>query len=719
MSIHTFFKSLASTFARRPLARRSPPTCHPSVEALEERWVPSFAPLVDHGLLGGYLGALVAVDLNGDGRVDLGPVGSGGYPGIYALLGNGDGTFHDGQIPGVGTYYTPIVADLNGDAIGDLVKITTYNDLRVQLGNGDGTYRETQVIVLPSQLPPGAGFYASLVPTTMTLGDLNADGKLDLVATGYDEELIDNYGATRRDQYVNVLLGNGDGTFGPSSAYYVTSNDSSYNGQFLSPVRDYDADGKPDVLTTGDAARLFSGAGDGTLQTPPSLFAGAWTTTDVNADGVLDRVDLDYQVNYVGDDPESTARYAHVGLGNGDGSFAPPVTSDLGIGYHDRILIQNGFADFDGDGLPELVTYEANSPGWPFYCICVAHNDGNWTATPPPPPPSITIGDVTVADGNTGSRAASFPVTLSVASSQPVTVAYATANGTATAGSDYQAASGTLTIPAGQTTGTITVLVNGDRQPEPNETFSIILNSPTNATIADGQGVGTILDDEPRMSINDVTVTEGNTGAVNVTFTVSLSVAYDVAVTVHYQTANGSATAGSDYAAASVGVIIAAGQTTKTFTVAVIGDRSAEPTENFVVNLSAATNGLIVDSQGVGTILDDEPRISISDVAKKEGKKNQTTSFTFTVTLSAAYDQAVTMSFHTVDGTAKTSDQDYTAKTGTLTFAPGETTKTITIEVKGDSNKEANETFYLDLFGNSSNSLFTKSRGLGTILNDD
>jgi hypothetical protein len=106
-------------------------------------------------------------------------------------------------------------------------------------------------------------------------------------------------------------------------------------------------------------------------------------------------------------------------------------------------------------------------------------------------------------------------------------------------------------------------------------------------------------------------------------------------------------------------------------------------------------------------------------VTKAEGKKNQTALFTFTVTLSAPYDQPVIVSFRTVDGTAKTSDSDYTAKTGTLSFAPGETTKTITIEIKGDSKKEANETFYVDLFGNSSNSLLTKNRGLGTILNDD
>jgi hypothetical protein len=102
-----------------------------------------------------------------------------------------------------------------------------------------------------------------------------------------------------------------------------------------------------------------------------------------------------------------------------------------------------------------------------------------------------------------------------------------------------------------------------------------------------------------------------------------------------------------------------------------------------------------------------------------EGNARQTTLFTFTVTLSAPYDQAVTMSFRTVDGTATTSDGDYIAKTGTLTFAPGETTKTITIEVKGDNKREANETFYLDLFANSSNSLFAKNRGIGTILNDD
>jgi len=238
--------------------------------------------------------------------------------------------------------------------------------------------------------------------------------------------------------------------------------------------------------------------------------------------------------------------------------------------------------------------------------------------------------------------------------------------------------------------------------------------------LADGYLL-TPIPDPPTLRITDApAVTEGNTGTRPATFTVTLSAASTQTVTVAYATSDGGgATAGRDYQATSGTLTFAPGETRKTISVQVIGDRTPESNETFVVNLSNPTNAIIAGSQGIGTIADDEPRISITDVAKKEGKKGQTTLFTFTVTLSAAYDQAVTMSYRTVDGTATTSDNDYVAKTGTLTFAPGQTTKTITIEVKGDSKKEADETFYLDLTGLSSNGLFTKNRGIGTILNDD
>ena len=203
----------------------------------------------------------------------------------------------------------------------------------------------------------------------------------------------------------------------------------------------------------------------------------------------------------------------------------------------------------------------------------------------------------------------------------------------------------------------------------------------------------------------------------------TLSAVYGQSVTVNYSTANGTATAGSDFQTASGTLNFAPGETSKTITVAVLGDQMFEPDETFAVHLSGSMNATIGDGNGTGTIVNDDtyvpPSISISDVSKAEGKKGTTTLFTFTVTLSAAYDEPVTMSYRTVNGTATTGNKDYVAKSGTITFAPGETVKTITISVKGDSKREANEVFYLDLFGLSSNALFTKNRGIGTILNDD
>src|SRR5262249_47282721 len=153
--------------------------------------------------------------------------------------------------------------------------------------------------------------------------------------------------------------------------------------------------------------------------------------------------------------------------------------------------------------------------------------------------PLITISDVSVSEGNTGTRAATFSVNLSAEYDVNVTVNYATANGTAAAPSDYTAASGTLTFVPHQTSMLVTVGVNGDRLPEPTETFVVNLSSAPNAAIADGQCAATFLADDPLITISDVSVIEGNTGARAATFSVNLSVPYDVDVTVNYTTANG------------------------------------------------------------------------------------------------------------------------------------------------------------------------------------
>jgi len=227
------------------------------------------------------------------------------------------------------------------------------------------------------------------------------------------------------------------------------------------------------------------------------------------------------------------------------------------------------------------------------------------------PPPSISISDVTVTEGNTGTVSAAFTVSLSTATSAVVTVDYATADGSATAGSDYVAAAGTLTFAPGTTTQVVTVTVNGDTLVEGDETFVVNLSNAVGATIADAQGVGTILNDDapppvPSISISDVTVTEGNTGTVSAAFTVSLSTATSAVVTVDYATADGTATAGSDYVAAAGTLTFAPGTTTQVVTVTVNGDTLVEGDETFAVSLSNAVGATIADAQGVGTIRNDD-----------------------------------------------------------------------------------------------------------------
>ncbi len=114
----------------------------------------------------------------------------------------------------------------------------------------------------------------------------------------------------------------------------------------------------------------------------------------------------------------------------------------------------------------------------------------------PAPAPTVSIGDVTVSEGATGTRTASFLLTISPMSSSPVTVAYSTADGTAVAGSDYNAGAGTLTIPAGRTTWSVGVTVRGDRRRESDEVFLVNLSNANGATLADGQGAGTIRNDD-------------------------------------------------------------------------------------------------------------------------------------------------------------------------------------------------------------------------------
>ena len=350
----------------------------------------------------------------------------------------------------------------------------------------------------------------------------------------------------------------------------------------------------------------------------------------------------------------------------------------------------------------------------------IADGSGLGTITDDDPAPSLSINDVTVTEGNAGTSTATFAVTLSAASGRAVTFDWATAPGSATAGSDYVAMSGSRTIAVGATTATIAITVNGDALDEANETFGITLSNLVNATIADGSGLGTITDDDvaPTLSVNDVTVTEGNAGTSTETFTVTLSAASGQAVMFDWATAAGSATAGTDYVAATGSRTIAAGVATATVGITVNGDLADELDETFDITLSNPGSATIADGSGLGTITDDDaaPTLSVDDVSVTEGNVGTTTA-TFRVTLSAASGQTVTVNWATADDMA-VQPADYTASSGLLTFAPGDTTKTFGVTVKGDIIAELHETFRVVLTS-PSNAVLADPQGLGTITDDE
>jgi len=329
---------------------------------------------------------------------------------------------------------------------------------------------------------------------------------------------------------------------------------------------------------------------------------------------------------------------------------------------------------------------------------------------------TLSIGDRSQAEGNTGTTPFVFNVTLSPAAIVEVTVNYATAPFNATPGVDYISTSGTLTFATGETLQTITVQVIGDTLLEGGEQFAVNLTNPVNAAIGDGQGGGFITNDDVQLNIGDRSLPEGNSGTTDFVFNATLSAVYSLTVTVDYATAPFNATPGVDYISTSGTLTFAPGETLQTITVQVIGDTLLEGGEQFAVNLTNPVNAAIGDGQGGGFITNDDVQLNIGDRTLPEGNSG-TTDFLFNVTLSAVYPLTVTVDYATGGGPA-TPGVDYTPVSGTLTFAPGETLKTITVQVIGDALLESEEWFYVNL-SSPVNAAIGDGQGAGSIQNDD
>ena len=208
-------------------------------------------------------------------------------------------------------------------------------------------------------------------------------------------------------------------------------------------------------------------------------------------------------------------------------------------------------------------------------------------------------------------------------------------------------------------------------------------------------------------------------GLLTVTVTRTISGTGNNVAKVDYATANGTAVDGADYTATSGTLTFGNNQTSKTFTVPVLNDATAEAIETFTLSLTPVEAGDSVD-QGSATVTiadDDLATLSVSDVTRAEGQVGST-AFDFTVTLSSPSALPVTVDYATADGTATAADGDYLAGIGTLTFAPGETTKTVFVTVPADNATEGDETFLLNLT-NPTNATLADGQGVGTIWNDD
>jgi hypothetical protein len=736
------------TRRRQPAADRRRESRRLLLESLEERRVLTFLPAVDY-VVGDNPQALVSGDFNGDARSDL-AIANTDNDSVTLLLGTADGSFTSGGSVPVGDGPASIaVGDINGDGKLDLVTANSGSgNLSVLLGNGSGGFTAG-----PSVPMPGA--------RSVAVGDFNGDGKLDLaVGTGSSNYVppwwgyYGNGGGYYLDYLqVNVLLGSGSGSFGSPGTYHTTfayRYPWEVDRALPMTVADFNGDGNSDIAAYGDYnyLRILLGNDNGTMQLAgtagingsaigvadldgdedldlytsngyvvsaalgdgqgafgavSSFTAGASPSSvvasDVNVDG---KADLVVVSGYNGD---VNVLFGQPGPGL---QFTPPIPAGTGVSWI-AFLSQ----DFNGDGRPDLAAVDPGAGA-----VSILLNDGSWTDISAP---SLQIGNATVTEGHTGTVNATFTVTLSAPHNQPVTFHYATGDysyNSATAGADYVAQSGQITIPAGQTSAVIEVPVIGDRVGESTEYFVVNLSNPTNAFLARGQGVGTILDDEPVLTMVDtyVSTVEGNTGTKPLNFVVRLSAASDEEVRVNYSTVEGDtgwwagggyyggsyyyspATADSDFQSAAGTLIFAPGEIEKTISILVIGDREAEGSEYFFVNLSNPSGASLTHPSGMGIIHDDEPYAFLHGTTVIEGTGG-TTLAELSVTLSAPSDAPISVDYTTRDWGSAEAGVDYEPTSGTVTFAPGETTQSIFVTVYGDSLAEYSEYFAVELTG--------------------
>ncbi len=348
---------------------------------------------------------------------------------------------------------------------------------------------------------------------------------------------------------------------------------------------------------------------------------------------------------------------------------------------------------------------------------------------------ALILSNPIVTEGNSGTAVAHVEASLSRPLGVATTIPYRTVAGSAAAGSDYTAVSGSLTFLAGQTVAAVDVPIVGDTVSEPTESFSLLFSPP--GSVASGptgaSSTITILDDDaaggslPVASVGNAAYVERDSSYDYMQFGVTLSApAPSGGVSIAYRTTDGSAIGGTDYATASGTLRISAGQTTGTINVAIYGDATDEVDEKLLLDLSgpvgAVFAGGVPTAEAVGTILDNDglgSNLSViaANATVQEGDTG-TKVMHFEVSLSRAVATAVVIPYQTTSGTA-TAGTDFVAATGSLTFLPGQTLADVDVTINGDYAVEPSETVNLLLSASISGPATAATSVVGTITNDD
>ena len=341
------------------------------------------------------------------------------------------------------------------------------------------------------------------------------------------------------------------------------------------------------------------------------------------------------------------------------------------------------------------------------------------------PVPSLSINNVTLTEGDAGTLTATFTITQSGRGKS--SVRFATVADSAASPGDYLAKSGTLRFAGGHKKNKVAITIVGDTLDEANETFFVRLSDAVGATIVDGQGTGTITDNDAPPAVSSVatlTVPEGNTGDTPfASIDVTLSTPSGRHVSVDFATIDGSAEAGSDYDLTAGTLDFAAGETAASVVVPVQGDDAVEGDETFHVDLANPVNATLGAHPSTITIQDNDPIppgaavLNVAGATVREGSGG-TRTLTFTVTRTGETTTAVDVGYQTSSGTAN-APSDYVTASGNLFFAASVTTATVQVQIQTDRRLEHRERFFLSLINPSAGAAIEHGQAMGLIRDDD